>query len=108
MARHGVFWEAAYHYVRTHRVDDAYHVGDQRRLVPLTKRFIGVLGEAEVDGASKELLCAIELACFQKFVCSYQSERCPLLTTDDVLSAVSARNRHISGTDVASTCKPRK
>jgi hypothetical protein len=82
--------------------DDPDDVAEDAVVAPLLHGFGGRLAEAEIDGASEELLGAIDLARGEEFLGANDAEGGALFGADEVLAALAASEREIGGAHVAS------
>ncbi len=87
-------------HVRTESADHPHHVAQDLLVSPFLEGFLGGLGEAEVDGAREKLLRAIDSAGCQQLLRSDHAQRIALFRADQILAALAARKREISGPDL--------
>src|SRR5689334_11071579 len=81
--------------------DGPDYVGKDAVVPPLRERFRGCFGVAEIDGAAEELLCTVNPASGQQFLRADQAEQIALLGSDQVLPALPASERKITGAHMA-------
>ena len=86
-------------HVRPERTDHGHDVREQRVVVPVLVRLLGGLREAEVERAREVLVPAVNAARREQFLGADGAQRLAELVTDEVLSAVTAREREIRRLD---------
>src|SRR5262249_38055753 len=79
---------------------DPNHIGKDAAVSPVLHRFFGGAREAEVDGAREELLRAIDLPGVQQLLRADDAHLRALLTADQILPALAARERKIRSAHV--------
>ena len=89
--------EARDDHVRLEPADGPDDVREDRVVSPDRQRLLGVLREAEVDGAREELLRAVDAPRGEQLLRADDAEELALLVADQVLSAVAAREREVAG-----------
>ncbi len=83
--------ESQDHHVGAKAADHPDYIGKYFVAPPLAEALIGRFRKAEIDGACEKLLCAIDMAGSQQFLCPYDTEQIALLGADQVLAALAAR-----------------
>src|SRR5579872_384218 len=77
--------------------DDAHYIGKNLLAVPDIERLAIIFGETEVDGAREKLFRAIHAPRLQQFVRPNHAQFRALFRTDQILAAIAARDREVSG-----------
>ena len=100
--------EDRHHDLRPEPPDHVQHVGQQRVARPEPKRFLGRLGVAEIERAREELAGAVELASGEELLGADDAELGAELLADEVLAALTPRERQVGGLDAHATGQQRE
>src|SRR5258708_23546780 len=84
-------------YVRTKRADNSHHVAENLLAVPDAKRFFVVLGKTKIICSREKLTSTIDAARAQQFLRANHSELFAQFRSAQILSAITACQREISG-----------
>ncbi len=95
--------EQPYQHMRLERSHHSHHIAEQRIARPVFERFISALGEPEVVCAREVLHPVVKAPGGEKLLRANHSERLAELVPDQILSAISAREREIAGAHVPAT-----
>src|SRR5688572_32311058 len=93
--------EAEYNDIRLETANGPDNIAEHLLTVPLAERFFSGFGKAEVDSPGEKLLRSIEAARGQQLVCANHAEVGSLFGADQVLAALAARERKVSGAKMA-------
>src|SRR6266699_6614443 len=96
--------EARHHYIRPEIPDDPHDVSKNFVVIPDAHRFVSRFGEPEVGCSREELLRMVDASRIEQFLCSNNAEPLAQFRTDQILAAVPARNRKISGVVKRTVC----
>src|ERR1700757_974104 len=97
--------EARYDHIRSEIPNDPHHISENFVVIPDPQRLISRLGKTEIDRSGKELLSVIDASRIDQLFRSNNTEPLPQFRTEQVLAAVSARDREVSGV-VERTVRP--
>src|SRR5256886_1211347 len=96
--------EARHHYVRPEIPDDPHDVSKNFVVIPEAHRFFGRFGKPEVGCSREELLRMVDASRIEQFLRSNNAEPLAQFRTDQILAAVPACNRKISGVVKRTVC----
>src|SRR5512132_1171347 len=99
--------EARHHYIRSEIPDDPHDVSKNFVVIPYAHRFVSRFGKPEVGCSREELLRMVDASRIEQFLNSNNAEPLAQFRTDQILAAVPARNRKISGV-VKRTVRPQR
>src|SRR5215472_8637337 len=89
--------EARYDHVRSEIPDYPNDVSKNFVVIPNAQRFFSRLRKSKIDRACKELVGVIDAPRIQQFLCSNNAEALAQFGAEQILAAVTTRNREISG-----------
>src|SRR4029077_1043124 len=89
--------EARHYHIRSEIPDDPHDVSKNFVVTPDVHRFVSRLRKPEIDRSCKELPGVVDASCIEQFLCSNHTEALPQFRADNILSAVPACHRKISG-----------
>src|SRR5437773_12346761 len=89
--------EARHHYIRSEIPDDPYDVSKDFFVIPKAHCLVSRFRKSEVRCSREELLRMVDASRIEQFLCSNNAEPLAQFRTDQILTAVPARNRKITG-----------
>src|SRR5262252_6162656 len=89
--------EARDYYIRSEIPYDPHHLSKNFVVIPDAQRFVGCFRKAEIDRPREKLPGVIDASRVDQFLCSDNAEALAQFGSKQVLAAVPARNRKISG-----------
>src|SRR5438876_8106950 len=93
--------------VRPKRAHHRNHIAQYRILRPMLPRLIRSFREAEIVFAPEILMGPVDPARREQLLGANDAERFTELVADEILSAVSASQRHVSRVDISAAREPR-
>src|SRR5688500_9713742 len=93
--------EAEFNDIRLETANGPDNIAEHLLTVPLAERFFSGMGKAEVDRPGETLLRSIEAARGPQPGCANHAEVGSLFGADQVLAAIAARERKVSGAKMA-------
>src|SRR5205823_1476571 len=89
--------EACHYHIRSEIPDDPHDVSKDFVVIPDAHRFVSRFRKPEIGCSREELLRMIDASRIEQFLCSNNAEPLAQLRADQILAAVPARNRKVSG-----------
>ena len=89
--------EARHYHIRSEIPDDPHDVSKNFVVTPDAHRFVSRLRKPEIDRSCEELPGVIDAPRIEQFLCSNNAEPLAQFRADQILAAVPARHRKISG-----------
>src|SRR5437763_15983430 len=99
--------EARHHYVRPEIPDDPHDVSKNFVVIPEAHCLFSRFRKPEVGCSREELSCMVDASRIEQFLCSNNAEPLAQFWTDQILTAVPARNRKISAV-IKRTVRPER
>src|SRR4029077_7647741 len=99
--------EPRHYHIRSEIPDDPHDVSKNFVVTPDSHRFVSRLRKPEIDRSCKELLGVVDAPRIEQFLCSTNAHPLPQFRADQILAAVPARHRKISGV-VKRTVRPER
>ena len=89
--------KARHNYIGAKLPDDPHDVSKNFVVIPDAHRFVSRLRKPEIDCSREKLLRMIDASGIEQFLCPNNAEPLAQFRADQILAAVPARNRKISG-----------
>src|SRR5918996_6065431 len=99
--------EARHYYIRSEIPDDPHDVSENFVVTPNSHRFGSRLRKPKIDRSCEELPGVVDTSRIEQFLCSNNAEPLAQFRADQILAAVPACNRQISGV-VKRTVRPQR
>ena len=99
--------EARHYHIRSEIPDDPHDVSKNFVVTPDAHRFVSRLRKPEIDRSREELPGVVDAPRIEQFLCSNNAEPLAQFRADQILAAVPARHRKISGV-VKRTVRPER
>jgi hypothetical protein len=99
--------EARHHYIRSEIPDDPHDVSKNFVVIPEAHCLFSRFRKSEIGCSREELLRMVDASGIQQFLCSNNAEPLAQFRADQILAAVPARHRKISGV-VERTVRPER
>ena len=88
-----ILWtEARHNYIGPKLPDDPHNVSKNFVVIPDAHRFVSRLGKPKIDRSCEELFAVVDASGIEQFLCSNYAEPLAQFRTDQILTAVPARN----------------
>src|SRR4029077_15708921 len=89
--------EARHYHIRSESPDDPHDVSKNFVVTPDVHRFVSCLRKPEIDRPRKKLSGVVDAPRIEQFLCSNNAKSLAQFWADNILAAVPARYRKISG-----------
>lgn len=92
-----ILWtETRHHYIRPKTPNDPNDIGQNFVVAPDAHRLFSPFGKPEIDCSCEELFAVINPSRSHQFLCSNYAEPLAQFRSDQILTAIPARDRKVS------------